>query len=71
MEFVGSDAGLGYLMLYAGTTLDTNQLFAALAVLLLMDLGLCSLVDGIQKLFPIWRRTDPAGTTAGGPMPGR
>jgi len=64
MEFIGSDAGLGYLMLYAGATLDTNRLFASLAVLLLMDLGLYYLVDAIQKRFLFWPAADPAGTGA-------
>jgi len=71
MEFIGSDAGLGYLMLYAGATLDTNQLFAALAVLLLMDLGLYYLVDVIEKLCIFWPAADPAGTAANRQIPGR
>lgn len=44
-EWVGSSAGLGYLMLYSNARMQTDMVFAALAILLVVALGLFALVD--------------------------
>ena len=44
-EWVGSSAGLGYLMLQANGRMQTDLMFAALLVLAVMALGLYALVD--------------------------
>ena len=49
----------------------TKRMTAALAVLLLMDLGLYYLVDVIEKLCIFWPAADPAGTVGGKQVPGR
>jgi NitT/TauT family transport system permease protein len=69
MEFIGSDAGLGYLMLYAGAKIDTNQLFAALTALVLMALGFYYLIEIVQRVWISWPAAVPAGTIVGRQMP--
>ncbi len=44
-EWVGSGAGLGYLMLHANGRMQTDLMFAAMIVLMLLALGLYLLVD--------------------------
>ena len=44
-EWVGSSAGLGYLMLHANARLRIDLMFAALLVLILIALGLYLIVD--------------------------
>ncbi|MCJ8143763.1 ABC transporter permease [Ancylobacter sp. A5.8] len=44
-EWVGASAGLGYLMLYSNARMQTDMVFAALAILLVVALGLFALVD--------------------------
>jgi putative hydroxymethylpyrimidine transport system permease protein len=52
-EWVGSSAGLGYLMLHANARLQIDLLFAALLVLLMMALALYGPVDrGLARLMP-------------------
>jgi putative hydroxymethylpyrimidine transport system permease protein len=52
-EWVGSGAGLGYLMLQANGRMQTDLVFAALAVLLVMTLALYGMVDwGLRRLVP-------------------
>ncbi len=52
-EWVGSSAGLGYLMLHANARLQIDVMFAALAVLMVMALILYVLVDrGLRRLMP-------------------
>jgi len=71
MEFIASDEGLGYLMLYASATIDTNQLFAALTVLVLMALGFYYLIDIVERVWISWPAAVPAGTAAGRQIPRR
>jgi ABC-type nitrate/sulfonate/bicarbonate transport system permease component len=71
MEFIGSDAGLGYLMLYASAKIDTNQLFATLAVLVLMAVGFYYLIDIVQRVWISWPASVPAATASGRQIPGR
>jgi putative hydroxymethylpyrimidine transport system permease protein len=57
-EWVGSGAGLGYLMLQANGRMQTDLLFAALAVLLVMTLTFYTLVDrALRWLIPMRRST--------------
>ena len=52
-EWVGSSAGLGYLMIYANARMQTDMVFAALAILLAMAILLFALVDrALARLIP-------------------
>ncbi|MBZ5494992.1 MAG: ABC transporter permease subunit [Acidobacteriia bacterium] len=53
-EWVGSDNGLGYLMLYAGAKADSAQLFAALTVVVLMALGAYYAICLIERAWISW-----------------
>lgn len=53
-EWVGSSAGLGYLMLHANARMQTDLLFAALLVLCLMALLLWHLVDRVLRRAVFW-----------------
>jgi NitT/TauT family transport system permease protein len=64
-EFIGSDEGLGYLMLDASSKMNTTQLFAALTVLFLMALGFCYLIRLIERVLISWPVTIPAWTNLG------
>jgi putative hydroxymethylpyrimidine transport system permease protein len=61
-EWVGSGAGLGYLMLHANGRLQTELMFAAMIVLMAMALGLYLLVDRLLLWLMPW-----APTTLGTP----
>jgi putative hydroxymethylpyrimidine transport system permease protein len=57
-EWVGSSAGLGYLMLHANARMQVSLMFAALFVLALFSVGLYTLVDrGLRAAMP-WQRED-------------
>ncbi|MBS9478774.1 ABC transporter permease [Ancylobacter radicis] len=52
-EWVGASAGLGYLMLYSNARMQTDMVFAALAILLAVALTLFALVDrALTRLLP-------------------
>lgn len=53
-EFVGAKEGLGYLVMYAGSLLQTERLFAVLVVLLLVGLVLYSLVVTLERRVMTW-----------------
>ncbi len=53
-EWVGSGAGLGYLMLHANGRLQTDLMFAAMIVLMAMALGLYLLVDHVLARLTPW-----------------
>ncbi len=58
-EWVGSSAGLGYLMLQANARLWVDLMFAALAVLAFCSVGLYYLTDyALRRLIP-WQNTTP------------
>ncbi|KZD05861.1 ABC transporter permease [Oceanibaculum pacificum] len=60
-EWVGSSAGLGYLMLHANARLQIDLLFAALIVLAAMAVSLYFLIDIITRRALHWQpETDPA-----------
>jgi NitT/TauT family transport system permease protein len=48
-EFVGSDKGLGYLMIVGDVNLDTDLLFASLVVVTLFGLTFYALLEAIEK----------------------
>ncbi len=54
-EWVGSSAGLGYLMLHANGRMQTDLMFAALLVLAVMALGLYALVDHGLRMVTNWQ----------------
>lgn len=58
-EWVGSSAGLGYVMLHANSRMQVDLMFAALLVLATLAVGLYFLVDaGLRRLLP-WHPQDP------------
>lgn len=64
-EWVGASAGLGYLMIYSNARMQTDMVFAALAVLLAMALILFTLVDrGLTRLLPWAPETSGANAPA-------
>ena len=54
-EFVGSDKGLGYLLLVSNGRLDTEMLFAAIFVLVFIGIVLYTLVDVVERLVVSWQ----------------
>ena len=54
-EWVGGSSGLGYLMTYANARTQTDLLFAALAVLVLITLTLYSATDRLLNRLIRWR----------------
>jgi NitT/TauT family transport system permease protein len=49
-EFIGSEAGLGFLMLSAQATLDTPAMFMALILITLIGVGLYVSVVALEAL---------------------
>lgn len=49
-EFLGSDRGLGYLMLQVQVTLDTPAMFMAVILITLLGMALYGLVLGLERL---------------------
>jgi NitT/TauT family transport system permease protein len=52
-EFLGSDRGLGYLMLQVQVTLDTAAMFMAVILITLLGMVLYGLVLGLERLFVV------------------
>ncbi len=57
-EWVGSSAGLGYLMLHANGRMQIDLMFAALFVLALMALGFYFLLDAVLRRWISWQAED-------------
>lgn len=57
-EWVGSSAGLGYLMLHANGRMQTDLMFAALLVLAVLALSLYALVDAGARALTRWQPED-------------
>jgi ABC-type nitrate/sulfonate/bicarbonate transport system permease component len=55
-EFVGSDSGLGHAIILANASLRTDLVFACVAVLAVMAIGLFALVSLIERLALPWRK---------------
>lgn len=53
-EWVGASAGLGFVMLHANARMQTDLLFAALAVLAVMAIALRQLVDRLGRRLVPW-----------------
>lgn len=53
-EFVGANAGLGYLILQRNFTMDMAGVFAILVILSLMGIGLHLMVNVIQRKVVFW-----------------
>jgi len=53
-EFIGSDSGLGYLILTANGDLQTDYAFAAITFLTVLGLTLYYLVEGLEKILLPW-----------------
>lgn len=61
-EWVGADRGLGYLIIFANSQLDTTLSFAAITVLVVIGVVLFVVVDLIGRLLTPWhqaRTIDP------------
>lgn len=56
-EFVGSDRGLGYLILLASGQLQTALMFAALFVLVIIGITSFALVQSAERLVMPWHRS--------------
>ena len=56
-EWVGSSAGLGFYMLHANARMQIDVMFAALAVLAVVSLGLYFLVDKVVTALIFWEKT--------------
>lgn len=54
-EWVGSSAGLGYLMLHANARMQIDLMFAALAVLAAFSIGLYALADALLRWALPWQ----------------
>jgi putative hydroxymethylpyrimidine transport system permease protein len=54
-EWVGSSAGLGYYMLHANARMQTDVMFAALALLAIMALALYFSVDRLLRKLVYWQ----------------
>ena len=57
-EWVGSSSGLGYYMLHANARMQVDSMFAALAVLAVVSLGLYSAVDTIVTRLLYWEKKE-------------
>jgi NitT/TauT family transport system permease protein len=55
-EFVGSNSGLGYLLLQATNTLDATGVFAVLVLLTVIGVALNYLVELVEYLLTPWQR---------------
>ena len=64
-EWVGSSAGLGFLMLQSNARLQVDVMFAALVVLSLMSVGLYFSVDAALRLALPWQAEDVGSTAQG------
>ncbi|MCL5075108.1 MAG: ABC transporter permease [Chloroflexi bacterium] len=53
-EFIGSDTGLGYLIIHATTRIDTELLFVAIAILAALGISLFLLVSLAERYFLSW-----------------
>jgi NitT/TauT family transport system permease protein len=57
-EWVGADSGLGYLLVYANTLLDSTLLFASLILLIVIGVVLFVIVGVLERLLLPWNRDD-------------
>jgi len=55
-EFVGSNKGLGYVLLQGTANLDTTRVFAVLFLLTVIGLALNSIVEAVEYFMTPWQR---------------
>ena len=68
-EFVGSDSGLGYLILRANVRMNTTMVFAIILTLALMGAGVYYIMAAIERFAMPWRPSaEEAGKTVTGGM---
>jgi NitT/TauT family transport system permease protein len=63
-EFIGSDSGLGYIILTANGDLQTDYSFAAITVLTILGLTLYYSVEGLERVLLPWHISQRMETTA-------
>ncbi|MBI3078619.1 MAG: ABC transporter permease, partial [Deltaproteobacteria bacterium] len=54
-EFIGANAGLGYLQLQANSNLDTTLLFSTIVVLSVMGVALFAVISALERVVIRWR----------------
>lgn len=64
-EFVGSDAGLGYLILEYNGFIETAKVFAAIILLSLVGLAIYYLVEAVERLAIPWHVSQSKADVAG------
>jgi len=63
-EFIGSDSGLGYIILTANGDLQTDYSFAAITVLTVLGLALYYTVEGLERILIPWHISQRASSKA-------
>lgn len=61
-EFVGSDSGLGFLILSASARMNTSLGFGAIVILSVLGVGLFGVVAGIERLLSPWYLEEEEGS---------
>src|SRR5262249_8734435 len=65
-EFVGSDTGLGFVILTSSNTMNTSLVFSGMILLSLMGIALFYLIAAIERIACPWYSADaPADETSG------
>ena len=59
-EFVSSQKGLGYLIMFGNGRLDTVMMMAAIVVLSVMGLALYGMIALLARVVVYWRRAEEA-----------
>jgi NitT/TauT family transport system permease protein len=65
-EFVGSDTGLGFVILTSSSTMNTSLVFAAMILLSAMGITLFYLIGAIERIACPWYGQGEPGETTGG-----
>ncbi|MCI5074119.1 ABC transporter permease [Oricola sp.] len=61
-EFIGTDKGLGYLILIAGANFDIARQFAAIIIITIIGMGFFGLISWLERTMIPWReQTEIAG----------
>ena len=61
-EFVASQQGIGYLIVFANGTLDTPLMMAAITALSLMGLALYGIIAAMERVVVYWQAPSEPGT---------
>jgi NitT/TauT family transport system permease protein len=65
-EFVGSDTGLGFVILTSSSTMNTSLVFSAMLVLSAMGIALFYLIAAVERIACPWYGQGAADDTSGG-----